>query len=238
MNQFIVEKQNKRNFTLWASRVLTVDPAERCIYLSRKDDVNDVTYHKVFVSKVYFWPDFGSTYVMDPMKSSRAHATFRLRGREVKTAQEDAARVEEKAHHHHGTPFTNPLSPLPAPEDGERGAQAAQHPTTASLDDISNTDNNNSSSTTTYEKGEKVHWMLRLGSVEEVAVLQKLFLAFSGCSAEGKATYVMGAGDGTTAPPTPTVQRQASGGLGGENRSNTNNFVDSGSSKSKKKNKD
>lgn len=93
MQQLLVNKQSDLFHIQWTSRVMTIDPQQHVVYISRKGDPSAVAHHKMYVSHIVLWPRYNAGKIVDRFHSVDAILTVRLKGFELPTTHEDIQRV-------------------------------------------------------------------------------------------------------------------------------------------------
>lgn len=80
MQQVIVRKQGRLQYSNWSSRVLTLDPVAGVLLLSKKGSPEKVDYHAMQPTHIEFWPHYDKKYVEEDFDSLPAKMTVRLAG--------------------------------------------------------------------------------------------------------------------------------------------------------------
>ncbi|KPA74446.1 hypothetical protein ABB37_09132 [Leptomonas pyrrhocoris] len=80
MQQVIVRKQGRYDYSHWSSRVLTLVPVTGMLQLSKKGSPNQIDYHAMQPTRIEVWPHYDRKYVEEDFDSLSAKLTIRLVG--------------------------------------------------------------------------------------------------------------------------------------------------------------
>lgn len=141
MQQFVVQKTNRAGEQVWTTRVLTVDPVHRILYLSKRRGASELDHHCMLtIKKVSVWPMYSwffhptSFFIGDSERtlcihgstvtqgeSSLVNRLFHLRTRKATAAEQSALEASQQQR---------------CESDGSTGSDAFQMPDEVYRDDF------------------------------------------------------------------------------------------------------
>ncbi|KAG5495983.1 hypothetical protein JIQ42_02867 [Leishmania sp. Namibia] len=79
--QFVVEKQGRFDYTVWNTRILTIDTRKRHIYLSKAQNAENLDHRCMYrIDSVELWPRFSYDRIYEPFDSEPARLTLCVTG--------------------------------------------------------------------------------------------------------------------------------------------------------------
>lgn len=89
MLQFCVDKQGTIRTSQWSNRLLTVDTVNQSVFLSKKNEPQELHHHKMRVTSVTLWPHVNALHLNCDVYDREAQLTVRMDGtEEVATAKD------------------------------------------------------------------------------------------------------------------------------------------------------
>lgn len=92
MLQLAVEKQGRLFFANWSQRILSVDPDERSLFISRKDKPETVLYGKMYPVSVEPWPFYCPSRLYEPVDGVDAQLSVLITGYPADPSPQDVQR--------------------------------------------------------------------------------------------------------------------------------------------------